>query len=222
MMPSFNQYYLNQWAMMRWAYVRRLVTGREPDALGLIKRQCQKLGLTACPSFYRELLWCWYEPLTKYATLEPTAPAVLDELQHRGYQLGLISNSFVPGFVIDRHLDQLGLLEHLPTRVYSSEVGLRKPDSRIFKLAAEQMGCSTEHVIYVGDQRRADVRGARRAGMRALHKRNGSQRWRRPSDEQGLHRLGELPTLLKRESPASPPPCVNREPLSTLSGNDQL
>ena len=47
----------------------------------------------------------------------------------------------------------------------SGEVGVEKPDPRIFQIALERMGVSAADALYVGDLYEVDVVGARAAGL---------------------------------------------------------
>jgi len=63
----------------------------------------------------------------------------------------------------------------------ASELGIGKPDARIFHLACERLGVLPAQVLHVGDDLLLDVHGARDAGLQAL--------WlKRPQ-----HADGELP-----------------------------
>jgi HAD superfamily hydrolase (TIGR01509 family) len=50
----------------------------------------------------------------------------------------------------------------------SAEVGLAKPDPRIYRLAAERLGVRPDEAVFVDDFA-ANVEGARAVGMRAIH-----------------------------------------------------
>lgn len=52
--------------------------------------------------------------------------------------------------------------------VVSCEVGLAKPDPRIFALCLERLGVPAAQALFV-DDRAANVEGAARSGMRSLH-----------------------------------------------------
>jgi FMN phosphatase YigB (HAD superfamily) len=88
----------------------------------------------------------------------------LTELQTRGYRLGLITNrDDVERF--HRLLDQTELWPHFDLVLASGEVGVRKPDPRIFDAALERIGTVAQESVYVGDNYWVDVVGARRAGV---------------------------------------------------------
>ncbi len=52
--------------------------------------------------------------------------------------------------------------------VFSSDVGLAKPDPEIYRIAAERLGLSPEQVLFVGDGANHELTGAKKANMPAL------------------------------------------------------
>ena len=94
------------------------------------------------------------------------APAVLVGLRRAGVMLALVSNW---GDRLRRLLDDLGLTPLFHTLGISAEVGLEKPDARIFDLALRRVGCRADEAVHVGDDGDDDVVAALRAGVRAWH-----------------------------------------------------
>jgi FMN phosphatase YigB (HAD superfamily) len=72
----------------------------------------------------------------------------------------LVDAGAMPGVVDESH-------EHVDEIVTSEAVGAHKPDPPPFEVAAERLP-ATERWL-VGDDRTADVAGARDAGWRAVH-----------------------------------------------------
>ncbi len=66
-------------------------------------------------------------------------------------------------------LEALDLGRYLSVVVVSSEVGVEKPDPRIFLAALDRLGVEPAAAVHVGDSAREDVEGALAAGMEALH-----------------------------------------------------
>jgi putative hydrolase of the HAD superfamily len=60
---------------------------------------------------------------------------------------------------------RLALLTNVAAVVVSAEVGVGKPDPRIFRLAAERLGVDPREAVMVGDSLVRDVGGAKSAGM---------------------------------------------------------
>jgi putative hydrolase of the HAD superfamily len=96
----------------------------------------------------------------------------LQALADLGVRLGVVSNA---DGLIGARLAQLELCQVGPGMgvtiecvVDSGNVGVMKPDPRIFEGALDLMGLSAQEVWYVGDMPAIDVVGARRAGLRPV------------------------------------------------------
>ena len=89
---------------------------------------------------------------------------VLEELKHRGYTLGIISN-LIGTREIPEWLEQDGLTQYFPAVVLSSIFGRRKPGPEIFWEAARRIGVEPARAAYVADNPSRDVPGSRRAGF---------------------------------------------------------
>ncbi|MCD6364958.1 MAG: HAD family hydrolase [Planctomycetes bacterium] len=164
-MPLFASYHIRQFWAIRWRYMLSLITGREFNSLDVLVKLGKRMGHRLTREQSLELSWLWYEPLGRSATVEDGTREMLRDFRGAGLKLGLISNTFIPGEVLDRHLEQVGLLDLLSVRVYSSSFGRRKPDRRIFDHTLSCMGLQAARTLFVGDSLKADVRGARRAGL---------------------------------------------------------
>ena len=75
--------------------------------------------------------------------------------------IGSISNG-------NADLRTIGLSHHFKVSVAASAFGVAKPDAAIFLAACEELGVAPEDAVYVGDDVLLDVRGAQRAGLRAV------------------------------------------------------
>jgi len=93
----------------------------------------------------------------------------------KSLRLGVISN----GAVEMQHdkLHRLGIYHYFENITVSEEVGVTKPDKKIFLKACEKMNCKPEDCLYVGDDFEKDVKGALNVGMKAVwFNRNGETR----------------------------------------------
>lgn len=86
------------------------------------------------------------------------------ELRPR-YRTGIISNSFVGAR--EREQERYGFADLTDVIVYSHEVGVSKPDPRIYRLACDRLAVAPEDVIFLDDVAE-NVEGARAVGMRAV------------------------------------------------------
>jgi putative hydrolase of the HAD superfamily len=101
------------------------------------------------------------------------------------------------------------LIEFFPTRAYSTDIGARKPDARLFHAALESIGVSAAEAIFVGDDAKVDMLGARRVGMTTVLRRHERTSDPMQADHviQNLAQLLDLPQLSHlrgRERPAAP------------------
>jgi putative hydrolase of the HAD superfamily len=97
--------------------------------------------------------------------LFPDVPHILAELSSLRIRLGVISNFDRRLYDILAQLDVRDAFDHL---IISSEVGIRKPAARIFRVAAERFNVETSEILHVGDEPESDFTGARAAGLEAL------------------------------------------------------
>jgi putative hydrolase of the HAD superfamily len=94
--------------------------------------------------------------------------ALLDSLHDRGLRTGLVSNTWDPRWLLERDLEQMGLLSRLDATVFSSDVGVRKPRPEIFRRALDELGVEPDRSVFVGDRLQADVKGAGDLGMTTI------------------------------------------------------
>ena len=167
---SFYWYSLRNLVGLRTRRWLSALKGRDFDALELLKRIGTKRGIRLTLEQWRHLTWLWYKPLTKIGRTEPGIRETLAALKNSGLKLGIVSNTFVHGSALDKHLEQLNILDFFTVRVYSYEFPFRKPDARIFSLAAERIGEVPEHILFVGDRIDKDIAPALKNGMHAALK----------------------------------------------------
>ncbi len=195
--PSFAAYHRRQLWAVKWHHFKGHITGREFSALDLIARSARKFGQDLTDAQLRELAWLWYRPLREQATVEPGLGEMLDRLRGDGLTLGVVSNTFVPAEALDRHLAEEGLLDCLPVRSYSCDVGYRKPHAAIFDDALRRTGLSAEETLFVGDRLRADVDGANRMGMTSVLKDpTGRHRGSRIRPHHRIRSILEVPAVV--------------------------
>jgi putative hydrolase of the HAD superfamily len=81
-------------------------------------------------------------------------------------RIGIVSNNLAR----EQHdkLRACGFDAYLDVTVISEEAGASKPDPAIFAIALERIGVEAAEAVMIGDAWRADVAGARAAGVRAI------------------------------------------------------
>ena len=92
---------------------------------------------------------------------------LLDRLSGR-YRLALVSN-YPCGRTIRGSLDKLGLRGAFESIVVSGDVGYVKPHREPFQTMFDEMKVEPSECVFIGDNWLADVQGAKRLGMGAIH-----------------------------------------------------
>ena len=92
---------------------------------------------------------------------------VVEELQKRGYTLGIISNLIGTREIPD-WLEAEGFAPYFKSVALSSVLGIRKPSPEIYLEAARRAGVEPAKCAYVGDNLKRDVTGTRLAGFGML------------------------------------------------------
>jgi FMN phosphatase YigB (HAD superfamily) len=97
----------------------------------------------------------------------PTVRALVD----RGYRLGCVSNTpwGTPDYLWTGQLERFALAPLFEVCLFSSDIGFRKPDARIFRAALNRLGVAPDRSVFVGDDAEADIAGARGVGVHTVH-----------------------------------------------------
>ncbi len=136
---------------------RRLSVNLLPEALAEIAKYCEEVVLQDPPP------------------LIPGADIVLGSL-HEAFRVGLICDSGMSsGRVMRMVLDRYGLLHYFRATVFSDELGVTKPHSRMFETALRRLGVEADEALHVGDLLDTDVAGAKAAGLIAVWFNRGQQ-----------------------------------------------
>jgi len=202
---SFWWYCLRNLISIRLRCLWADITGKDFDALSLLKRSGVKHGYKLNETQWKEVGWLWYEPLSKLAHVEPDTRGALATLHRMGLKLGILSNTFVSAGSLDRHLAQMGILSFFPYRLYSYQFEFRKPDRRIFEMAADKMGEPAQNILFVGDRLDKDIKPALKAGMRAVLKSAYTNLGKKaPRGVWKIERISELPALIDKVIASQP------------------
>jgi HAD superfamily hydrolase (TIGR01549 family) len=169
-LPSLGRFRRVNVATIRWALIRNKFNGREFNGLPLLWRHALRWGAPDTEEFRHEMAWDWYKPVVTYSSIEPDLIDTLKTIHAAGVKIGVVSNTFIDAKILDRHLEIMGLLEHLPVRIYSSDVGFRKPHPVIFYRALAAIQTKPRDTLFVGDVIKNDILGAARLGMRTAYK----------------------------------------------------
>jgi putative hydrolase of the HAD superfamily len=143
-------------------------TVEELEYPGLVRELLGEFGVEVTDEELTRFLEAEHAEWDPARQLASHTHALLDSLRRRGLKLGIVSNAFDPGWLLQRDLAQMGLVERLDVAVFSSEVGKRKPHPAIFERALSVLEVAPENAVFVGDRLYEDVRGAGELGMTTI------------------------------------------------------
>ncbi|MCC6003398.1 MAG: HAD-IA family hydrolase [Thermofilum sp.] len=153
------------------------------------------LGITPRPELvdltYRAVLRSYVEGFE----LDSNARDALRKVKELGFTVGVITN--VGSYEIVRtRLAEAGLVEYVDVLIASQAVVWRKPHRKIFEWACFLAGVEPHQAVHVGDDPRADIEGAKSAGLRAIQVlRDASSK--SPAADAWVHSVGEVPRVLE-------------------------
>lgn len=123
----------------------------------------------------QQSLEIFYRVLLEDRQLVKGAAELLARIKERGLSIGLISDVAwgLPSEFPMRDIRHFGLDAYFDDYTFSTDVGLRKPHPKIFKIALSNLGVDAAEAMYVGNSIVQDIKGAKGVGMTAVLKRSG-------------------------------------------------
>jgi 2-haloacid dehalogenase len=125
----------------------------------------------------------------------PEVPETLTRLKHHGLPIAILSNGSPA--MLEAAITSSGL-NHLIDHIFSvEEVGIYKPDPRVYQLAVDRLGRAANAILFQSANA-WDAAGAANAGLRVVWiNRFGQRRERLPTGPDAeLSSLADLPALL--------------------------
>ncbi len=142
----------------------RLVGGFSSTEAALL-HICEGLGVAPGEDCIHSVAAVLYAYTREALSPRPGTVETLSNLKDSGFRVGLITNCAEE---TSRLWDSTPFAPLMDTAVLSFNVGLAKPDPRIYELAAEGLGVAAEHCLFVGDGSGGELTGASKAGMTAV------------------------------------------------------
>ncbi len=114
----------------------------------------------------------FYAVLLEHREIVPGTREMLQFVKDSDFLIGLVSDVAwgLPSYFPQRDMEHYGLLEFFDDMVFSTDVGLRKPNPKIFKIALSNVGVSADCSYFVGNNLQCDILGALNVGMIAVLK----------------------------------------------------
>ncbi|MFD1737154.1 HAD family hydrolase [Bacillus salitolerans] len=139
-----------------------------------------------------ELLQNYINDFPTFSVLFDDTLNMLSWLKQEGYKLGMITNGkkvFQRNTILSLQLEEY--FDHI---IISEEVGLRKPDERIFDLSLTSLGVQACDSIFVGDHPIDDVEAAKKVGLMTIWCENPN--WGSADAHKRCASISELPSLI--------------------------
>ena len=140
----------------------------ELDQVALFAEAFAAIGYELPNDLLREVAELDHDSFSRSLKAPGSTLDALNALKGMGLRLGLVSNLSLFPHKVRTDLEALGLSGLLDGAVFSSEIGVRKPDPRIFTHALRQVGADASTSVFVGDRVNDDIVGARAMGMRTI------------------------------------------------------
>lgn len=154
-----------------YTYVRHWTENVPFGAADVIDVMLTELGIDADRSLRDEMLAVIIDPpMETRPPLNTGVIEVLTSLRDADVRIGIVCDvGLTPSPVLRRYLQIQGALEFFDHWSFSDEVGVYKPDAKIFRHALEGLGdIAPQRAAHVGDLRRTDIFGAQSMGMTAV------------------------------------------------------
>ncbi len=123
---------------------------------------CKKLGVKTENSQITLAVKINREHRARFMKPRPHATELLSHLKAESYKTGLISDC---GVEIPKIFNDIPFAPLIDVAIFSCSVGIKKPDPRIYQLAAERLVVRPENCLYIGDGDSNELTGALQAGM---------------------------------------------------------
>lgn len=106
-------------------------------------------------------------PIFATGRVDSTAVSVLQRLRARGLKTAIVSNTpwGSSATAWRNELDRWDLLDQVDETIFCMDVGWRKPQQAVFDYALARLGVPANRALFVGDDVKWDIEGARRAGL---------------------------------------------------------
>jgi len=113
----------------------------------------------------KRFLDIYCENSTNHTTLFPGMEALLEQIESRGLNWGIVTNK--PAWLTDPLMAQLDLTHRAVSIISGDTIEFRKPHPAPMLLACKQAGSQAHECLYIGDAER-DIMAGNSAGMKTL------------------------------------------------------
>ena len=149
-----------------WKLYREEKITKEALKTGRLKDSFQSLNYPISDNLIDKIAEEYLVHLPKFNTLYDGTIEVLTYLKKK-YSLHIITNGFSE--IQTNKIEKSGIRNFFTELITSDEVGLKKPNPKVFEYALKKAGAKIKESIMIGDNIEADIEGAIHVGMHAIH-----------------------------------------------------
>jgi putative hydrolase of the HAD superfamily len=169
----------------------------ELDIAELFRQSLEEIGFRLPDDTLEHIILLDHSAYSNSMAADDETLDVLRDLRERGLRLGIVSNVTLRADLMRQDLDRLGIGPLMDGTAFSSDVGVRKPDPRIFQATLERVAADPTEAVFVGDRLVDDITGARALGMRTVL----THQFRQEDDpgivpDARIDRLADLPGII--------------------------
>ncbi len=193
-----------RWLDAYHGVVQEIFAQRERDGIEItcherFIRALGRFGMGSDPRSYalaRELRQIHMGHVRRVTSAPPHRVAAVRQIAPH-FQLGLLSN-FDDSETGREVLLDTGVADLFDAVIISAEVGLRKPNPKIFQQMLAMLGVPASQTLFVGDTPEHDIVGAARVGMRTAWISGGKGAWPEamPAPDFVIADLCDLPAIV--------------------------
>lgn len=164
-LDKFLNYYQNI-NLKYWRLYRVDKVTKEALRYGRIKDTFDIIKYDASDELILKLADDYITYLSSFNHLFDGTHEILGYLKER-YSLHIITNGF--NEVQNKKLKNSGILKYFKEIITSEEVGVKKPNPKVFEYALEKANARKEESVMIGDSWEADIMGAKNYGLDVIY-----------------------------------------------------
>lgn len=157
-------------------------TWMDGDTTDLMMYMMERAGMIPDREIAERMANIWNEMTLSHFTYFPDVVPAFTDLKYRDINIGLLTNC---GPNVQAIVESSEIMPFLDGAIYSTKVGIKKPDPEIYKIACRAIGIHPAETIFIGDGDSNELVGAEKAGLTSIKIERG--------DIAGDYRLTEEP-----------------------------
>lgn len=152
--------------MKQWREITaRRTLGEFQTVEASIEHVCDALGVSVNAEQMAKAVEFRLQYTKRALVPKPDAIAILAQLKHTGFKVGLLSNCSIE---IPLLWPQTEFADLIQSPVFSSRERLKKPDPRIYQIACARLGVAPEDCLYIADGENHELKAAAEFGMSSV------------------------------------------------------